>query len=75
MTSPLPESLNYMGPFLKFLESLPPDEINEDVDPQLLHDGLRIRLAAGDPDKILEADVVTLENWLASFDSSQHVGH
>lgn len=75
MTAPLPKSLNYMEPFLELLESLPPDAVNEDVDSQLLDDGLRTRLATGDPHKILEADFATLENWLASFDSSQHPAH
>ncbi len=75
MIPALPESLTYMKPFLEFLESFPPDAINEDIDPHLLEDALRSRLSTGNPHGALEGDAQLLEDWLASFDSSEHPAH
>jgi hypothetical protein len=75
MTSSLPQSLKYMQPFIDYLKSLPADGLNEDVDPELLEDALRIRLANGKPHETLEADIQLLDTWLASFDSSAHPAH
>lgn len=75
MTSSLPQSLKYMQPCIDYLKSLPADGLNEDVDPELLEDALRIRLANGKPHETLEADIQLLDTWLASFDSSAHPAH
>jgi hypothetical protein len=64
-----------MNPFIQFLESLPSDELNEDVDSALLEESLRKRLSNRNPETRLDADRKLLENWLASFDSQSHPAH
>jgi hypothetical protein len=75
MNPPLPKQLHYMKPFLRYLESLPPDEWNEDVDATLLEKALRKRLSKGDPEETLDSDRQLLEDWLAGFDSPSHPAH
>jgi hypothetical protein len=75
MNPVFPKQLSYMEPFIRYLDSLPADELNEDVDPTILEEALRDRLACDDPDSILASDVDALENWLDSFDSDAHPAH
>src|SRR5438445_4726442 len=42
--TPLPTPLRYLHPFLKSLAKLPPDQLNEDLDPTPLESALRKRL-------------------------------
>jgi len=48
--TPLPEPLRYLHPFLKSLTKLPPDQLNEDLDPTPLESALRNRLRGLDED-------------------------
>jgi hypothetical protein len=75
MKPALPKQLRYMRPFLRYLESLPAEDLNEDVDPTILESALRKRLATGDPDKTLDDDRRVLDEWLDSFDSQTHPAH
>jgi hypothetical protein len=48
--APLPEALRYLQRFARSLEKLPPDGLNEDVDPSRLEAALRKRLRGLDAD-------------------------
>jgi hypothetical protein len=75
---PLPESLAYLEPFVKVLSKLPPDKLNEDVDPSLLNSVLRERLRGLDTATAVDAvskDSDELQRWLKSFDSQTHPAH
>ncbi|MBD3674463.1 MAG: hypothetical protein HUJ26_13155 [Planctomycetaceae bacterium] len=75
MIPPLPEQLGYLKPFIRELEALPLEELNEDVDPTTLEEALRERLFQEDPEATLDADREALDDWLGSFDSNTHPAH
>jgi hypothetical protein len=75
---PLPESLQYLQPFVDVLSKLPPEELNEDLDSSLLDSALRERLRGLDSEAAAEAvsaDCEELQRWLKSFDSRMHPAH
>lgn len=64
----LPQNLKYLQPFVAKLAKLPPDDLNEDVDPTPLMRLLQKRIKGLDAraaSRALEADYVALEKWLA----------
>ena len=75
MNTPLPKRLQYLKPFIRYLESLAPEDLNEDLDSTILEEALRKRLSKGDPETTLDDDRRSLEEWLGSFDSEMHPAH
>jgi hypothetical protein len=63
----LPEPLQYLQPFANVLANLPPEDLNEDVDPSRLESALRKRVRGLDEDAAKAAlanDRDLLESWL-----------
>jgi hypothetical protein len=72
----LPEPLRYLQPFANALATLPPGELNEDVDPSRLEAALRKRVRDMDLEGAelqLAEDRDRLERWLA--DKPDHPAH
>jgi hypothetical protein len=74
--APLPEPLRYMQPFANALAKLPPEDLNEDVDPSRLEAALRKRIRGLDEEAAeaeLAKDRDLLEDWLK--DKPDHPAH
>ncbi len=72
---PLPEPLRYLQPFVRALEKLPPEELNEDIDASRLHSALRKRIRGMDEETAaqeLEKDRELLEDWLKNSALTDH---
>jgi hypothetical protein len=72
---PLPGALRYLQPFARSLEKLPPDGLNEDVDPSRLEAALRKRLRGLEADAAaaeLESDRALLAAWLEAEAPPDH---
>ena len=72
---PLPEPLRYLQPFVRRLGKLPPDELNEDVDPSRMESALRKRLRGMDQETAaaeLTKDRDLLEGWLKDSNLTEH---
>ena len=72
----LPEPLRYLQPFVNSLAKLPPEDLNEDVDPTRLESALRNRLRGLDEeaaDAELAKDRGLLERWLRT--QADHPAH
>jgi hypothetical protein len=74
-SAPLPEPLQYLRPFVRWLARLAPDELNEDLDASGLESALRKRLRGLNEDAGAEAlskDRELLESWLKTSGSQHH---
>jgi hypothetical protein len=73
---PLPDSLRYLQPFVNSLAKLPPEDLNEDVDPSPLEAALRKRLHGLQEQAAkakLAKDRQLLERWLKT--QAHHPAH
>lgn len=74
----LPESLAYLQAFADHLARLPPDELNEDIDPEQLIVAIRDRYDGENPDaaaSCFRSDVELLESWLSNPARAEHPAH
>jgi len=74
--SPLPDGLRYLQAFVTSLAKLPPEDLNEDIDPTRLESAVRKRLRGLDEDSAeaqLAKDRELLARWLK--DKPNHPAH